>query len=214
MKCLRKHCLGFAFFAAQVSMSAAYAGARPQVDLSVHVSTTPSPFEPGGIVTVTMEVHNAGPDVAGATLPGQRTLFVFENGYDITSSPPPYLLFEPATGCSAYAEESEPIFPGPHFFYIFSFRFDSIGPGESRICTYRLRVGPSTQSFDTSWAVFSPNDDDTDPTNNRFDYSLVAAPAVATPLTAASSPTLIAMALAILLVGCRVLRVSMRSPVR
>lgn len=124
-----------------------------------------------------MVVHNKGPDVAGATLPGQKSIAVLENSYDITTSPPPYVLFEPATGCSAYAEESEPVFPGPRFFYLFSFWFDPIGPGESRTCTYRLRVGASTrESLDTYWLVHTSNDDGVDADNNRFDYTFVVAP--------------------------------------
>lgn len=163
--------------ACALGVSSAVAGTRPQVDLSVSVSTTPEPFVPGGVVTVTMMVRNEGPDTAGATLPGQKSIAVLENSYDITTSPPPYVLFEPSTGCSAYAEESEPVFPGPRFFYSFSFWFDPIGPGESRTCTYRLRVGESTrESFDTYWLVHTPNDDDVDPADDRFDYTFVAAP--------------------------------------
>ena len=194
--------IGGALVAAACALSApstqAVAGARPQVDLSVSVTTTPEPFLPDGIVTVTMTVHNDGPDVAGATLPNQNSIIVYEKGYDITTQPPPYVLFEPGVGCSAYTEESEPIFPGPHIFFGFSYWFGPIGPGDSRTCTYRLQLDPSTrQDFATHWIVHTPNDDDVNPDNNRFDYTFVAAPAQASiPV-----PTLSAISLLILLVG-------------
>jgi hypothetical protein len=176
----------------------AVAGARPQVDLSVSVMTTPEPFVPGGIVTATMTVRNDGPETAGATLPNQNSIIVYEKGYDITTQPPPYVLFEPGVGCSAYAEESEPIFPGPHIFFGFSYWFGPIGPGDSRTCTYRLQLDPSTrENFATYWIVHTPNDDDINPENNRFDYTFVAAPSQASiPV-----PTLSAISLLILSAG-------------
>jgi hypothetical protein len=162
----------------------------------VSVSTTPVPFAPGGIVTVTMTVHNAGPETAGATLPNQNSIIVYEKGYDITTQPPPYVLFEPGVGCSAYAEESEPIFPGPHIFFGFSYWFGPIGPGESRTCTYRQQLDPTTrEDFATYWIVHTPNDDDINTDNNRFDYTFVGAPSQAS----VPVPTLSAIGLAILL---------------
>lgn len=201
MKYMRVYLLCVVLVFVCIDIPSARPGTRPQVDLSVNVSTAPAPFDPGGIMTVTMEVHNAGPDIAGAALPGEKTIIVFEHGYDITNSPPPYELFEPATGCSAYAEESEPIFPGPHFFYLFSFRFDSIGPGESRVCTYRLRVVASTQSFDTSWLAHTTNDDDINPANDQFAYSFVAAAPIATSVPSGSLFASIALLLGMLIVG-------------
>lgn len=157
----------------------AVAGARPQVDLSVGVTTSPVPFVPGGIVTVTMTVHNAGPDTAGAALPDQQSIIVIEKAYDIVDRPPPFVLFEPATGCSAYAQITEPIpgIPGGGIAYLFTYYFDAIGPGESRTCVNRVRFLPSTQAdFDTYWRTLNPNEDDTNPDNNRFDYTFVAPP--------------------------------------
>ena len=89
----------------------AIAGTRPQVDLSVNVATAPVPFVPGGIGTVTMTVHNAGPEAAGTVLPDMKEIVVLEKPYDVVERAPPFVLFEPAVGCSAYSEFSEPI-PG------------------------------------------------------------------------------------------------------
>ncbi|WP_150132072.1 hypothetical protein [Dokdonella koreensis] len=146
---------------------------------------------PGGIVTVTMTVHNAGPDTAGATLPDQQSIIVLERGYDIVDRPPPFVLFEPATGCNAYARETEPIpgLPGGGLAYLFLYYFDAIGPGESRTCVYRVRFLPSTQEdFATDWLTTSPNDDDINPSNNRFDYTFVAAEPPAPVAVPALSP--------------------------
>jgi len=172
-----------------LALSSAIAGTRPQVDLSVSVTTTPIPFEPGGIVTVTMTVHNAGPEAAGATLPSQRSIIVREKPYDIVTQPPPFALFEPAVGCSAYAEESEPIpgLPGGGVTLLFSYYFDAIDPGETRTCTCRVEFLSSTLTdFATYWRTTTPNDDDVDPSNNRFDYTFVAG----SPQSAVSVPTL------------------------
>lgn len=170
------------------------AGTRPQVDLSVSIASSPQPFVPDGIITATMTVRNDGPETAGATLPGQNAIIVYEKGYDVTTQPPPYWMFEPATGCSNYAEESEPIFPGPHLFLGYSYWFGPIAPGESRTCTYRLQLDPSTRrSFATYWTVRTPNDEDINPTNDRFDYTFVAgAPAPVPALSAAGLLMLLA----------------------
>jgi hypothetical protein len=179
-----------AFLACVVSCPTV-AGARPQVDLSVSVTTSPVPFVPGGIGTVTMTVHNAGPDTAGATRPNLRTIIVLEKAYDIVGSPPPFVLFEPATGCSAYAQVTEPIpgVPGGGVAFLFSYYFDAIGPGESRTCVYRVQFLTSTQaSFDTYWRTLTPNDDDVNPSNNRFDYRFIAAEPPAPVAVSALSP--------------------------
>jgi hypothetical protein len=145
-----------------------------------------------------MTVRNDGPEAAGATVPNQNTIIVFEKGYDITTQPPPYVLFEPGVGCSAYAEESEPIFPGPHIFFGFSYWFGPIDPGDSRTCTYRLQLDPTTrQDFATYWIVHTTNDDDINPYDNRFDYAFVAGPAQ--PVPAASAIGLLALSAGLLL---------------
>jgi hypothetical protein len=183
-----------------VPSAQAIAGTRPQVDLSVSVTTTPQPFVPGGIGTVTMTVHNAGPDAAGSTLPDMREIVVLEKPYDVVGQPPPFAFFEPAVGCSAYAEFSEyiPGLPGGGITLLNSYYFDDIAPGESRTCTYRIQFLQSTQaSFATYWRVTdSANDDDINPDNDRFDYTFVAA-----PLAFVSVPTLSAISLLILSAG-------------
>ncbi len=71
---------------------------------------------------------------------------------------------------------------------MFSYWFDAIPAGESRTCTYRVHVLPSTvESFDTHWTVRSSNDDDINPDNDRFDYTFVAAPP-APPVPVPSGP--------------------------
>lgn len=190
------------------------AGTRPQVDLSVSVTTTPVPFVPDGIGTVTMTVHNAGPETAGATLPGQRLVIVLEKPYDIVTQPPPFLLFEPAVGCSAYAQESEPIpgLPGGGITLLFSYYFDAIAPGESRTCTYRVQFLSSTQAdFGTYWDTTSPNDDDINPSNDRFDYTFIAP---AAPSMAVSVPALSVVGLCMLSVGLSLLTLLVRRRLR
>jgi len=170
----------------------AVAGARPQVDLSVSVTTSPEPFVPGGIVTVTMTVHNAGPETAGAMLPNQQSIVILEKPYDLVDRPAPFVLFEPATGCTAYAHVTEPIpgVPGGGIAFLFTYYFDAIGPGESRTCVYRLRILPSTQAdFATYWETINPNEDDINPSNNRFDYTFIAAEPPAPVAVPALSPT-------------------------
>jgi hypothetical protein len=156
----------------------AMAGNRPQVDLSVSVSTTPERFVADGIATVTMVVHNAGPDTAGGVLPNEPYIIVYEKPYDIVTRPPPFILPEPSTGCTAYVEESEyiPGLPGGGITLMFSYWFDVIPSGQSRTCTYRVQFLPSTlESFETRWIVRTSNDDDVNESNNRFDYTFVAA---------------------------------------
>lgn len=182
----------------------AFAGLRPQVDLSVSVTTTPQPFVPGGVVTATMTVRNDGPETAGATLPDQKTIIVREKPYDIVAQPPPFLFFEPATGCSAYAEESEyiPGLPGGGITLLYSYYFDAIAPGEARTCTYRMQFLASTRAdISTYWRLHTPNDDDINPTNNRFDYTFIAAaPQAANPVPASSPIALLILSAALLLV--------------
>lgn len=176
----------------------AIASDRPQVDLSVSVATTPEPFVPGGIVTVTMTVRNAGPEAAGATLPNQSSIIVREKPYDIVTQPPPFLFFEPANGCSAYAEESEyiPGLPDGGITLLYSYYFGVIAPGETRTCIHRIQFLPSTQmDFATYWRVTSPNDDDIVPENNRFDYTFIAGPSAETvAIPALSAVSLLVLA--------------------
>jgi hypothetical protein len=193
-----------ALFAATCTLSApsiqAIAGTRPQVDLSVSVTTTPEPFVPGGIGTVTMTVRNEGPETAGGTLPNQNSINVREKPYDIVMRPPPFLFFEPAIGCSAYADISEyiPGVPGGGITLLYSYYFGAIAPGETRTCTYRIQFLSSTRAdFPTYWRTTSPNDDDINPENNRFDYTFIAGPSPAS----VPVPALSAIGLLILVAG-------------
>jgi len=178
-------------------ISPALAGGRPQVDLSIDVSVTPDTFVPGGVSTVTLRVHNAGPDVAGGVVPGWSFLEVFEKPYNIVDQPPPFIVPEPGEGCTVYVEESEyiPGEPGGGITLMWSYWFDPIGPGETRICTYRAHMlETTTESFDTYWRVHTAADDDTNPDNNRVDYTFVAAPrAAAVPVPGLSATALIVL---------------------
>jgi hypothetical protein len=184
-------CVGlWAFLTCMASIPAA-AGTRPQVDLSVSVTTSPVPFVPGGIVTVTMTVHNAGPETAGAMLPNQQSIVILEKPYDLVDHAAPFVLFEPATGCNAYAHVPDPIpgVPGGGLALLFTYYFDAIGPGQSRTCVYRLRILPSTQAdIATYWETLNPNEDDINPSNNRFDYTFIAAEPPAPVAVPALSP--------------------------
>ena len=175
---MRSHAWVAMWCAVGLSSMQAIAGTRPQVDLAVSVYTTPVPFVPGGIATVTMTVHNAGPDAAGTVLPEQREIVVLEKSYNVVSQPPPFVLFEPATGCSAYSQYTEyiPGLPGGGISLLNSYYFDDIAAGSSRTCTYRIQFLLSTQeSFSTYWHVIdSANDDDINPSNDRFDYTFIA----------------------------------------
>jgi len=156
--------------------AAATAGTRPQVDLSLEVTTTPVPFMPGGHGTVTMTIHNAGPDTAGATIPNFDTIVVFEKGFIITTQPPPFTIPVQGVGCIIDTAVTEPL-PNGDIGLVYIFYFDPIAAGESRVCTYGINFFPFTRdSFATYWHVTSSNDDDTDPSNDRVDYVFQAPP--------------------------------------
>jgi len=81
-----------------------------------------------------------------------------------------------AVGCRA-----DEIVPDPVVSVWFVFDFEEIPAGQSRSCTFDIEFYPSTQEdFPTGWQVFTPNDDDSDPSNDRVDYVFqVASPAAA-----------------------------------
>jgi hypothetical protein len=178
--------------------AAAAVGTRPQVDLSLEVTTNPVPFVPGGRGTVTLTVHNAGPDTAGATIPNFDTIVVFQNEFIITTQPPPFWLLTQGVGCIIDTYLSDPL-PNGDIALVYIFYVDPIAAGESRVCTYDIEFYPSTRdSFATHWFVTSSNDDDTDPGNNRVDY-VFQAPAASIPT--ASRHGLIALGFCLLLTG-------------
>jgi hypothetical protein len=177
----------------------AAAGTRPQVDLSLEVTTNPVPFVPGGHSTVTMTVHNAGPDTAGATLPDQDTITVYEDAFIITTQTLPFEIFVQGVGCTIDSAVTEPL-PDGNIALVFLFYFGPIASGESRTCTYGIEFPSYTRSsFATGWFVASSNDDDTDPSNDRVDY-VFQAPAASIP--AMSWQGLIALGFCLLLIGC------------
>ena len=161
------------------------AGALPQVDLSVSVSTTPVPYVPGGHGTVTLTVHNAGPDAAGTTFPGPYAIDVIQDGFTITHNPPPYEIRAPVIGCLITETITEPL-PDGNIGLIWEFYFDVIPAGGSRTCTFDIEFYPSTrQSFTTGWLAVIPSDNDTNPNNNRVNYTFLAGtqqvPAITNP---------------------------------
>jgi hypothetical protein len=185
-------CIGSVFLATGI------AGTRPQVDLSLQVTTTPVPFVPGGHGTVTLTVHNGGPDAAGATLPNQETINVYEDAFIITHEPPPFAIPVQGDGCTVDTFISEPL-PNGDIALVYFFYFGPIAAGESRTCTYGIDFYPSTRhSFATGWFVASSNDDDTDSSNDRVDY-IFQAPVVSIPT--ATRHGLVTLAISLLLLG-------------
>jgi hypothetical protein len=178
--------------------AAAAAGSRPQVDLSLEVTTAPVPFVPGSHGTVTLTVRNAGPDTAGATLPNQDSIVVLEDSFIITTQPPPFQIPVQGIGCTVDTFVTEPL-PNGDIALGYEFYFGPIAPGEFHTCVYGIEFLPSTRdSFPTGWFVITPNDDDTDPSNNRVDY-VFQAPPLSIPV--ASRQGLIALVLCLLLSG-------------
>jgi len=176
---------------------------HPQVDLYVSVSTDPVPFVPGGRGTVALTLHNAGPDAAGTTFPGTYAIDVIQSGFIITSHPPPYEIRGPVEGCFIAETITEPL-PNGDIGLVWEFYFDVVSPGASRTCTFGIEFYPSTRdSFTTSWIAVSPNDEDTNPGNNRVHYTF-AAPPVSIPT--ASSRGLIGLGISLLVmswIACR-----------
>lgn len=176
--------------AGSLPIDLAWAGSRPQVDLSIEVNVSPPDFVPGGRNTVTMMIRNAGPDTAGATVPNQDTINVYQGDFIVTTRPPPFEIAEPVAGCWIERFVSEPT-EDWNILLTFIFRFGPIPAGESRTCTYDIQFYPDTRrSFPTGWLLTSPNDDDTDRSNNRFDYEFRARPVSIPTLSPISSALL------------------------
>lgn len=177
----------------------ALAGSRPQVDLSVDVTTQPVPFVPGGHATVTLTVHNAGPDTAGTPVTGQDAIEVYEDAFIITEHRPPFEIPVQGIGCTIDTFVTEPL-PDGNIALVYTFDFGPIEPGESRVCTYGIDFHPSTRaSFATGWRVAAINDEDTDPSNDRFDYVFQAPPASIPAMTWRGVLSLVA---GLLFIGC------------
>jgi hypothetical protein len=174
----------------------AAAGARPQVDLSVAVSTTPVPFVPGGRGTVTLTVHNAGPDTAGVPYLGAYAIDVIQQAFIVTSSPPPYEIRDPVSGCTITETITEPL-PDGSIALIWEFYFEIIPPNVSRTCTFDIEFYPFTrESFETGWrAIVDSNEDDLNLANNQVDYIFRPPPTVIPTL---SRPGLAALCISLL----------------
>jgi hypothetical protein len=120
---------------------------------------------PGSEHVVTLAVHNNGPDVAGATVPEITSIFVLEDQF-YDAGGPPFEIRAPVVGCRADEFLAE-----PNISVTFAFFFGPIRPGESRTCAYGIEFYPWIEaSFPTGWQVFTPNDDDSDPSNDRVDF--------------------------------------------
>jgi len=161
---------------------AARAGARPRVDLSVQIAATPVPFARGGRSTVSLTLHNAGPDSAGTTYPGTYAIDVIQSGFIVTAQPPPYEIRGPVDGCFIAETITEPL-PNGDLALVWEFYFDVVAADASRTCTFDIEFDPSTRrSVPASWIAVSPNDDDTNPDNDRVHYTFLGPP-VAIPAT-------------------------------
>ena len=146
------------------------AGARPQVDLSLSVDASPAYFVPGSSGLVTLTIHNAGPDEAGATLPDQSTINVFQDGFLVTDQPPSYEVVPPFEGC--YVER---VLVGPDVNgdtrLQFVYYVPAIPAGGSHVCAHSIQLDATTvESFVSGWTLFAPNDDDIDSSNDRVEH--------------------------------------------
>ena len=177
---------------------AAGAGVHPQVDLSVQVTTAPVPFVRGERGTVSLTLHNAGPDSAGTTYPGTYAIDVIQSGFIITTHPPPYEIRGPVDGCFIAETITEPL-PNGDIALVWEFYFDVGAPNASRTYTFGIKFYSSTQdSFPTSWIAVSPNDDDTNPDNDRVQYTFLAPPV---SIPEASSRGLAALVVGLIVIG-------------
>lgn len=145
-------------------------------------------------------MHNAGPDVAGATT-STPSIIVYEDDFIVTTQPPPFEVVAPIEGCWIERAVSEPL-PDGNIALLFIYYFDSIPAGQSRTCTYDIAFYPSTNaSLQVGWRVSAGNDEDTNLSNNRLDYTLVAAPALSpsVPVPALSPLVRLTLGLGLLL---------------
>jgi hypothetical protein len=142
------------------------AGSQPQVDLSLQVTSAPVSFTPGGHVDITLTVHNAGPDTAGATNPGQTTLYVVQDQYIYEDNLPPFEMDYESGDCIIELFDMEPL-PGGEIPIVWLFHFGPIPAGESASCSYGIGIHSSTHhNFTSHWYVTSFDEVDTNPDNN------------------------------------------------
>lgn len=187
-------------------VSSAYAQAQSVVDVSVSVVTAPVPFLPGGTGTISLTVHNAGPDTATI---GDTTLT--QSGFVITSTSPPYQDVSTSTpGCNF---SHQVLGPNPMGLLVWQnfYSFGAILAGESRTCVFNVQfLASTTHSFSTSWILFPPNSIDTNPDNNRVDYTFIAIGDVPVPLPIASWPLLLLLGAGLIVLARANLHSAMR----
>jgi len=172
MKFARMVCLAGA---ALVLPVVAMAGTTVQADLAVSVSVTPSVFSPGSSGTVSLTLHNLGPDPSGDPDLGILANWVFQRGFrlEVPSDRPPYEVRGPVSGCLIVEEIVGP-FTDLSFGLVWTYYFQTVQPGESRTCTFQIEFYPRPfESFDTYWRT-ATSSTDPNPENNRVDYRFVA----------------------------------------
>lgn len=169
----------------------AYAGTSPpgQYDVSISVAVTPSAFQPGDRGTVTLALHNAGPDPAGSVQPGPGgnlvANFVIGPGFRLATAGdwgPFDIIYSTVSGCLATFDVIGPG-PPPNFFFglVFQFYFAVVPPGESLTCTFDIVFLPTPfETFESRWR-YEAGSGDTNPGNNEIFYTIVAGTPYQTP---------------------------------
>ncbi|MEO6075235.1 MAG: hypothetical protein ABIP56_00380 [Dokdonella sp.] len=148
---------------------------RPQADLSISVLVAPSAFLPNDIGTVTLTVHNDGPEDAGVGYPSAPIIVQQKAFIGFTPAPQaPYVMPGLGQGCNIY---SSVLGPGVDFTWglIHQFFLPGIPAGESVTCSYAIQFRPAPfQSFNTYWFVYSGLIEDPNPANDQVNYTFVA----------------------------------------
>lgn len=177
-----------------LGIAPASALARPvHADLSVTAVVTPPYFVPGGRNNVELTIHNAGPDAIDSGMDFSAS--VVGDQYTITYQPSPYeVLVDAAQGCWAERFVAEWIPPDNDIAVLFLYNYGSLPAGQSLTCTYDIQFAPTTSApFTLHWeaGTFYPDmNDDPNPSNDAFSYTLNAAPpASATPVPIGSPVT-------------------------
>jgi hypothetical protein len=172
-------------------------------DLSVSASISPSYFSQDRRNTITLTVRNLGPDTIDTGT--DYSVSVYGESYFINQSPAAYSVIPPIHGCAIERFITEPL-PDNGIALFYAYYFDSLAPGESRSCTYDIEYASTAQApVRLSWDVYawySWSNDDPNPANNVFTYTLTEAAQPATPVPALSSKALLIMALGLVVLAC------------
>lgn len=177
---------------------ASVAGELTHVDLSVSVSMSPPTFVPGGHGTLTVTVHNAGPDTAGDS-PGLGNVFVYGGDFIVTNQPPPFELVAPwSDKCWIERAVTEPL-PDGNNALLFIYYFGAVPAGESRSCTTGIEFYPSTRNaFVSTWEAYTPSEMDINQANDEIEYVFRLRP---TAIPATSPVALILLGLGLVAAG-------------